>query len=269
MSVRLYNILCDIINETYCENTRSELVERYKSFHLEYSNKIASSDGNYSWKNHKIVVRNLFKNDKVLLFSIIRSLAHHIDFRNRGTTNSSWQYYAEFERLLRTAIKRGLISFLDIKDIDLKDKESKILYKLEQEGLSAEKYKEDIIIFRVSNCFEVKDKLKQHNYKWLSNEKVWEKEVSENNVSDEISYLETFIDLDNLTTHSASELLLTGYMFVLVYECYDERELLKQRGYKFDGKERAWKKRLNVEEVKYELGKLTKLGFRTVKTKSA
>lgn len=269
MSTRLYNMLCDIINETYKENTKSELLQEYKKFYLEYSNKIGSTDGNYSWKNHKIVVRNLFKDDKILLFTTLRSLAHHIDFRNRGKTNSEWQYYAEFERLLRTSIVMGLISFLDIKDVELNDKESKILYKLEKEDLSAEKYKQGIIVFRVSNCFNVKDKLKQHNYKWLSNEKVWEKEVPEENVDDEISYLETFINLENLTTHSASELLLTGYMFVLVYECYDNRELLKQRGYKFDGKESAWKKRLNVEEVKYEVGKLAKLGFRTVKTKSA
>lgn len=146
MSTRLYNMLCDIINETYKENTKSELLQEYKKFYLEYSNKIGSTDGNYSWKNHKIVVRNLFKDDKILLFTTLRSLAHHIDFRNRGKTNSEWQYYAEFERLLRTSIVMGLISFLDIKDVELNDKESKILYKLEKEDLSAEKYKQGIYL---------------------------------------------------------------------------------------------------------------------------
>lgn len=263
-------MLCDIIDYTYDSNTKSDLLKKYKLFYLEYSNKISSTDSSYSWKNHKIIVRNLFQDDSILLYNTLRSLAHHIDFRNRGKSNNDWQYFAEFERLLRSSIKMGLITFLQIKDIPLSDKEEKIIYKLEQEGvLLEEKYKSDSIIIRVSNCYQVRDKLKSHKYVWLSNEKVWEIEINQNAVSDELSFLQNIVNMQDVTTHSAKELLLTAYTYILVYECYDRKEELKHNGYQYDGKERAWKKKLSVDDIKFEINRLSKAGFKTIKTKSA
>ena len=272
MSKRLYSMLCDVIDHTYAAGTSDALLKKYKGFYLEYANKIASSDSSYSWKTKKIIVRNLFQDDSLLLFSSIRSLAHHIDFVNRGNTNNDWQYQAEFEQLLRSTIEMGLISFLQIKDIDLSEKVEKIIFKLEQEGIKASPYKNNVVVIRVHNSYNVRDRLRKRGYHWLTNEKVWEKEIDNTNeqgISDELSFLEQIIDLRNVTTHSADELLLTAYMYILVYECYDRKDELKAAGYSFDSKERAWKKKFPVEDVKYEMGKLSQAGFRTLRTKSA
>ena len=269
MSKRLYSMLCDVIDHTYAASTSEAVLKKYKAFYLEYANKFASSDSSYSWKTKKIIIRNLFQDDSLLLFSSIRSLAHHIDFVNRGNTNNDWQYLAELERLLRSTIEMGLISFLQIKDIDLSDKEQKIIYKLEQEGISADQYKDNAVVIRVYNSYNVRSRLREHGYYWLSNEKVWEKEINQQAMSDELSFLEQIIDLRNVTTHSAAELLLTSYMYILVYESYNRKDELKANGYSFDSKERAWKKRFPVEEVKLEMGRLSKSGFRTIRTKSA
>ena len=272
MSKRLYSMLCDIIDHTYAASSSEQMLKKYKSFYLEYANKIASSDSSYSWKTKKIIVRNLFQDDSYLLFTTIRSLAHHVDFVNRGNTNNDWQYQAEFERLLRSTIEMGLISFLQIKDIDLSEKEEKIIFKLEQEGIKASPYKNNVVVIRVHNSYNVRDRLRKRGYHWLTNEKVWEKEIDNTNeqgISDELSFLEQIIDLRNVTTHSAADLLLTAYMYILVYESYDRKDELKAAGYSFDSKERAWKKKFPVEEVKYEMGRLSNAGFRTIRTKSA
>lgn len=271
MSSRIYNMLCDVIDYTYQNNTNENKIIDYKRFYVVYNNKMSNSDGAYNWKKRTVTLNNLYQDDTALLFNLLRLLAQHIDFRNRGITKSSdWQQTAEFERLLRSAISMGLIKILSIYDnIHLSEKEEAIMYKLEKECIAENNYKEDIMVFRIESCFDIKDVLRASGYKWLTNEKCWEKEVKSSDVGAETSFLEKYISLSKVSVSSAAQLLVTAYMWVLVYECYEMKEELKSAGYKYDGKERAWKKKFNVDDVKYELGRLANAGFRIVRTKKA
>lgn len=263
-------MLCELIDYTYQGNTQPELIEKYKKFSIEYNNKLSNTNASYSWKKHKITIRNLYRDETQLKFDSIRCLAHHIDFRNRGVVNSQWEFYAEYERLMRAVLELGLLSIVKVYDTcNLEEKEQKVWFKLEMEGVATGNYKADKLLVKVKNAYAIREELKYAGYKFSSLDSSWEKEINIDASGDEIEWLSTLTSLNNITTHTLDSVLTDPYIWIYVYESFEQKRQLKAAGYVYDGKEKAWKKKFPANEVELEINDLSKIGLLTIRTKKA
>lgn len=270
MSYRLKEMLCELIDYTYKENTPTNKIAKYKNFTIEYNNKLSQTDASYSWKNHKITIRNLYRNDIRLKFDAIRCLAHHIDFRNRGVVNSQWEFFAEYERLMRGAVQMGILSILGVQEnCELTEKEEKVWFKLMQEGVASGEYKQNLGKVTVINSFDIKDILKNRGYYYSQIEKSWSKDLEIDKIADEVSYLQGITKQENIITKNFDDVSLDSYIWIYVYESFERKDMLKSAGYIYDGKERCWKKKFLACEVRSEISDLNSLGLLTIRTKSA
>lgn len=108
-------------------------------------------------------------------------------------------------------------------------------------------YKENISIIRVHNCYDIKNELKERGYHYNSVEKAWETETSD--VVAEERYLKhlkadaSYDVSNNFMSFNRKSYICAGQ------GSYDIKDYLKDNGFFFDKKLKAWKKEGNSKDL--------------------
>lgn len=231
--IKLKEILCDIVKNTYGTNCNPQ----YYKFYVEISDKnYKSKNGHYEHTTHKIVIFNTYRNDEHIIKTTIHELAHHIDFCNRGTTDHHPPFYEEYTKLLYTSLDMRLFNkenFID-SQIDSSD-HFKVCAILEEYEPHYIEYKQDKYIVCVYNSFIYKDYLRNQGYTYNGNLKCWEKEVS--NKDEEIEKLNNLTGVEIKCTR-ATDLHFNGNIKLLAQgNTYTYREELKKAGFRYSNKQ--------------------------------
>lgn len=248
--IQVKNILCDIIDNTYGKHPNTTM---YKKFYIEISERnLKSRHGDYHPKYKKICIYNLYRDDAAIIATTIHELAHHVDFINRGTTNHDNEFYSVFKILLYSALDMKIFKIEDFLNANKDAADSnKITKMIEFYHPKETNYKKNITKVVVKNCFDVKNKLKEQNYYYNAINKTWEKEIDNNSINNEISFLkELKVEYEIM---DANTITFEKVRYMYIGEgSFEIKEKLKEFGFVFDGKSKSWKKEYNEKEyVKY------------------
>ena len=238
--INIKEILNDIVKYTY----GADCNPRYHKFYVEISDKnYKSKIGHYRYDNHNIVIFNTYRDDESIVKTTIHELAHHIDYCNRGESDHSPTFYAEYAKLLYTAMNMRLFNrdeFLECeRDSTDYNKVCRILDKYEPNYIN---YKTDKWRVSVYNSYNYREYLKSQGYTYNGNMKCWEKEVDDG----EAEY-EKLKDLDGVEIkhNSATELHFKGKIKVIAEgNTYTHKEELKKAGFRF--KDKRWYTKLRT-----------------------
>lgn len=270
MEYKLWQLCCDIIDIAY-KDVDENIKKKYKHVFFEVSNKEMSTfHGDYSWKDKKIRIFNLSRDNESTLCTSLPELAHHIDHVNRGQSDHSKEFYEVYKQLIKAALEMSLITKVQIlslkRDASDTNKVKKIVDELEINTI--ETYKKDRYVIKVNNCFSIKNQLKNMQYKWNGLSKVWEKEVNKLELDNEKEQVEQLIDSDNVEIVEANKITFDCFSNILVLESYDYKDELKKKGYHYDSTQRGWIKKFNNKEIEEEVNYLNKMGLKKVYIKN-
>lgn len=244
--IQLKNILCDLADYAYRDNPK---LEQYKHFYIEVSHENRNSfHGDYNERMHRIRIFNTYRDDAAIIATTIHELTHHIDTCNRGRSDHSKEFYIVFEHLLKIALDMKLFNkeqFLAA-TADASDS-GKIRNMIKDYEPVSVGYKENISIIRVHNCYDIKNELKERGYHYNSVEKAWEIETSD--VVAEERYLKhlkadaSYDVSNNFMSFNRKSYICAGQ------GSYDIKDYLKDNGFFFDKKIKAWKKEGNSKDL--------------------
>lgn len=249
--IEIKKVLNDLVDYTYKD---SENLEQYKKFFVEVINKnMKSKHGDYNPRTHHIRIFNLYRADAVITATTIHELAHHVDAVNRGNTDHSKEFYNVFQQLLFTGLNMKLFTIEDFlaanRDASDSNKIAKMLEGYEAEYVA---YKKDMQKICVSNCYSVKDVLKQHGYRYNLVSKDWYKEVSLSEMQTETDFLSKL--QVEFRVSDANTVSFEKKMYIVAMKgAYDRREELKEAGFYYSRNEKVWKKDTTKEMYGSEL----------------
>ncbi|EDT15821.1 hypothetical protein [Clostridium perfringens] len=260
MQYRIYKTLCDVIDITYPDN------EKYKKFFLDIQNReLKTSHGDYNISNAHIRIFNLSRPYNSIIVTVIHEVSHHIDFCQRKETDHSRKFYDIYHNLLLGALSLGIINLEDIKNIDdsaAPTQLTRYFGDIDTWYFKKKVYKEDINIIKVKNSFNIKEILKRRGYHYSKIEQCWYIELSNLELNNETTYLKSLIEEENIQVSSSIDLKIEAIYYVIVLNSYKHRELLKKRGYIFNGygiNKNSWNKKIKANMLKDELKVLNSL----------
>lgn len=248
----LKKILEDIVYVAYKD---SEKLSLYKKFYIEFLQKdLKSKNGQYNEKEHKITIYNLSRSDSVIIKTSIHELAHHVDTINRGTSDHSQAFYDIYKELLIAALNMKLFS----KDLVLEGNtnssdHSKVAKILNEWIPKYVAYREKEITFIIYNSYEIRNNLKNNDYKYNSINQTWKKTIDDCEREKEIEFLESLSAEYKIVKANEVSVEAVGYL-VANGETYSCRDILKKNGFFFSDKK--WRKKINLQNKEKEINTL-------------
>lgn len=263
MKKKLYQMCCDIIDEAYPEAKDSMIGGLYKGFRLSLQNRnLKTKHGDYFAKTRTIRVFNLERGSEAAIKTAIHELAHHVTLVRTGHLDHSSFFYDEYEKLLSAAIRMGILSFFDLELIsDGSSDYNKIMKRIRalNPAENIVDYKQDVYIFKVRNSFDFKEKLKERNYSYDALQKLWWKEIDKEHRYEEELYLRKIIKSQkDLEITEGNQFTLDVYKKIIVHSGFEIRDFLRGSGYRYDGRNRTWAKRVLASELEEEMKKIPK-----------
>jgi len=259
MNYKIYKILCDIVAETY-KDADEEKLQKYKKFHVELQNReLKSKLGDYCMQTKAIRIFGLSRDSKFIVRTCLHELAHHIDNMNRGTSDHSDLFYAEYRKLMYTALNMRILTPEMFENADNNDNSSdknKVMKMLDEWIPEYVEYKEGEKIISVKNCYERKDVLKARGYKWNGVNSTWEKEFNNEDLYYEIDYLTNDSFIFHVTDAAQVSIEASGYI-VVTGNSFPCKDILKENGFFFTNKK--WKKKCKMSEIKEEMKRVSSL----------
>lgn len=234
---KIKKVLDDIVAQAYPAN---ELLSKYKSFYLMLNDKnIKSYAGQYKHNEHVIEIVGLDRDSKHIVITCIHELSHHIDYINRGTTDHGKDFYSIYRALLYTALNMRIITPEDISMTDTTDA-NKVRTIVREWRPSYVDYKSNMVIIKVSNCFDQKDLIKERGYKYNAAGHTWNYELNQEDVNEEKEYLYSIgITDEKFLITNASDLNINVKLKIFVKgNTYDFKDYLKEN--KFRWKDKQW-----------------------------
>jgi len=245
-------------------------------YYLKIENKkLKTKNGHWQKKSGEpfatIAVFNLDRGTKEILKTNIHEIAHNVEYSIYGRTGPSKRFYLVYKNLLETAIKLGLLTFDDIKDV----------YDIQQliaaHGPITAKCGslKNLIggksIIKVNKSYTIKDLLKERGYTYNSLEQNWVKEIGDDLVKQEVEYLSTLTDTTNIEVAAIQDVQIKAMAYIIVDNCYNYKDMLKSYGYIYRGygrtKGNQWVKKIYVEDKQQELNRLSDLKGITIDVK--
>lgn len=245
--LQVKKILNDIIEHAY---PNSENSDQYKKFYVEVLDKnLKSKHGDYNGKNHHIRIFNLYRADSTIIATTIHELSHHIDYVNRGTTDHSNEFYEIFQHLLYTSLNMKLFNkeeFLKAnRDASDSNKIAKLISEYVPENVG---YKSGMNKIIVRNCYDIKDRLKENGFSYNKVNHTWEKELSDEDVTETKDLLES-LDAEYEMT-DANSLSFEKKVYIGASKgSYDVREELKQEGFYYYKKGKIWRREVEKSQL--------------------
>lgn len=265
---RLYRILKDIIDVAYPETENTN----FKKFYIDIIPKeMKSKHGEYNPKEKKIKIYNLSRPSEHIITTAIHEVSHHIDCYLRNSSDHSKEFYEIMYKLLVAAIGMGIINKDAIStEVDSKDKDRLVKYfgDIDTWEIQNVKYKNDIKTFKVTNCFDIKDKLKARGYRYVATEQCWIKDIAIDCAEEEKSFLKSIIDMENVKIVSANEINIQVFYYICVLNSYEYKDYLKENGFIYNGfgiKKKSWNKKVLAHDAAVEVEKLNDLTNATIK----
>lgn len=251
---QLKQLLSDIAQVAYPED---EKLERYQKFYVQFINKdLKSKHGDYHYADKTIRVFNLYRNDSTILKTSIHELAHHVDYVNRGKSDHSLFFYEAYKTLLYTALNMQLLTVDEIRNGNTDSSDArKITMLLDEYKPQLIEYKKDICKISVDNAFTIKDKLFQRGYSFAGLSKVWEKEVSSENLTPEEVFLKSLNAEYSVSNNAKQSIGAIGYI-TAQKDTYAVKDILRENGFNFTKPKKTWKKKIQMTDYKAEIQRL-------------
>ena len=248
---QIKEILNDIVEYAFSGH---EKLADYKRFYVEIVDKVLKSKhGDYDYRNHRIRVFNLYRPDALITATTIHELAHHIDTMNRGHSDHSSYFYDEFEKLLFAAIDMEILSIEQImeanRDATYYNKICNIIKHYEPKISDYQNSKK----FIVSNCYEIKNEIKNRGYKFNAINKTWEKNVPKEEIEEEQTFLNGLNAEYVIKNKGFIGFDKTNNVIIAGKGSYENKEALKSLGFKWQSKMTAWTLDIAEENAKSKL----------------
>ena len=280
----LKNHLDEIIRNAYHDDPN---VDRYTWFKLNViDKKLKTKSGDYSTKTHVINVYDIKAKEANNIATLLHEVAHHVDWVQNGKTGHQQPFYDAFRRLMYSALDLNKIAVEDMLSLEHRNvdhnKILKMLNEYRQSDVNIET--DDSLTIRIS--FDpIIEKLKENGYHYNSLNYSWDKKIERNNESDEHDFLISIGLNDELVTSSDSNTLSfqkksfnkntddkerykknykkdsSKKYTVFVKNCYDQKDLLKDRSYRWSSKSKRWYKTVDNDED--EISYLESIGIST------
>ena len=247
---KIKKVLEDILMQAYSSN---KLLPKYKSFYLMISDKnVKSFAGRYSPQSHTIEIVGLNRDSKHIVITCIHELSHHVDYINRGKSDHSSEFYNIYKTLLYAALNMRVFTPDDVNMSDVTDS-NKVKAIVNEWKPSFVDYKKDMVIIKVSNCFEQKEYLKQRGYKYNAVGHTWDMELQTDETDDEKVFLHAIgITDDKMEITNAADFNIKVKLKIYATgDTYDHKEYLKEN--KFRWKDKAWVRYVEEGENAKEL----------------
>lgn len=264
LSNKLYNVLIDIIRNTY--NKIDYPNNKFEKFFLDIRAKeMKTIHGRYFSKNKKIEVFNLSRPSEHIVTTAIHEVAHHIDYCLRNKSDHTKEFYEIMYKLLISALGMEIITIENIlSESDNADKNRLIKYfgSIEEWEVLNIIYKKEKVVIKVNNCFNIKDDLRKNGYKFSGIEKIWTKELDQEELEEQKEWLNKLIDMDNVEISEGNKINIAAVYYVAVSNSYDYKDHLKELGYIWKGyniKGNSWNKKIIANDKEEELSKIENL----------
>lgn len=264
LGLKVHNVLSDIMNEAFPNNV-------FSKFFIEMIPKeYATIHGRYYYKSRKIEIFNLSREPKRILITTIHELAHHVDRNIRGKSGHDKHFYQVHRMLLITAVEMGIVSLRDIAIInDSLDAEKLEAYfgEIMSWKYTPKSYKTNKSMIKVQFSFSIKDILRGRGYKYSKDEKLWEKEIEQCVLKEEVNYLKTIINEKNIIIKKASDV-----DFQIIYELTAHTlptnfSVLEKLKYKPMDNGGAYRKYIKSTELNNEIAIFRTSGIKNIKLK--
>lgn len=219
--------------------------------------------GDYNGKEKVIRIFRL-SDPKHIVKTAIHELAHHVEFSIYKATGHSKRFYEIMKKLFESAMTLGV---LELQDVYYEDGGNDIhtmgrhLGKLQvpTEKITTDRYNVRVI----KNSFAIKDQLSEKGYRYAKLEQVWIKEVNQDNLNIEQTFLNSILIPDSYEIISANEINIQAIFYISVQNSFEHRDTLKSNGYIFGGygikKGKPWVKKVRADDVSKEKLFLNKL----------
>lgn len=252
MNVFLYQLCCAVLDYVFPEDA---LTRRYHHFKISMVNKkYKSKHGDYHPKDRKIRVFNLDRDKNAIIKTVFHELAHHVDHEQRNHSDHSKRFYEIYEKLLVGVIEMQVLSKEDVLSIeDHSSDMNKIKKRIKESKINPTvPYKDDCVLFKVKNCYVVKEQLKERHYSYNHLDSCWQKEIQKEEIEEEKRFLYSIVQPEQLEISDVLNISFDSYQTIAVYQSYEQRALLKQRGYYYHSDTKSWRKKVKQSDVEAE-----------------
>lgn len=245
------NLLNEVLNDDIDEETKTS----YQYFNIELSKK--SLKRNESYKERKITVYNLYRQEDEIVNSIIIGLALHIDWCNKGETGTAEKSFSSlYEKLLFEALDTGMISYEALKQSN--DYYNSKLIRNTTSTYFPKQNTEERCILEVHSCYPLKDYLKRQGFKYNESHQSWDTEVSTNSVEQLKEAISNKCKTAEVKTRHINKIVfglrarvcITGYT-------YKFKDILKANKYYYENKK--WYKNIQADMYLQEKNNIYKV----------
>lgn len=264
LSYQIYNLLKDIIRNTYSEEDYPD--NKFEKFFIDVRPKeMKTVHGRYYIKTKKIEIFNLSRPTEHVVTTAIHEVAHHIDCCLRNSSDHTKEFYEIMYKLLISALGMEIITIENIlSESDSADKNRLIKYfgLIEEWEVPNIIYKKEKVVIKVNNCFNIKDDLRKKGYKFSGIEKIWTKELDQEELEEEKEWLNKLIDMDNVEISEGNKINIAAVYYLVISNSYDHKDHLKELGYIWKGyniKGNSWNKKILANDKEEELSKIENL----------
>lgn len=204
--------LDEIIKNAYYDKEVS-LLERYKNFTLTVlEHSMRTRAGDYNKKTHNIRIIGLEAPEENIILTVLHEVAHHIDWCNRENSDHSAIFYAEYAKLIYSALDLGKINkdnLLNNSERKTTDHNKSVTILNNYERTAPHIISEEYLCVNVISVAFYRDILAKNGYKWDVKHSMWYKIVRKDLFPQEYKFLYNIsVDNDNISLNSSKKLLL-------------------------------------------------------------
>ncbi len=173
------------------------VAKAYKSFKLEITNKTyKTKSGDYNYRTQKIrITQTSTHNNANEVKTALHELAHHLDYCNRGKSGHDEEFYAQFARLIYSALDLDKITLEEMREMNRSNsdyrKVQKILGAYERKPAIARRQTELTYEINVPGLAANDPRLFAYGYQYNQRRKTWYRNIAPNAIDFERTMLKS------------------------------------------------------------------------------
>lgn len=260
LAVQIKRQMDDIIDVAYKEQEPTKLrqMKRFTILCEDRTLKSKLGDCQYSRQNKASRIRIFALSEegyKEVLITTMHEVSHHIDHILRDRSGHDAAFYDVHKRLLFAAMDMGILLRSDVVDSKSRAQNRDKLARMMQEYVPHPvRYKQDTAQVFVRNAFRHKEQLKARGYHWNSLDTSWVREVEKEKAEEEkAALLSMGIPVESVQIVESGAVITRLRKLVRIYNFpYENRQVLKDLGYRWISAGKCWEKQIVGEEIPEE-----------------